>query len=123
MSVGFDVEQFMTAVGQIGTDDQDVVTGRFIALLDEKYDEVIQALQWGDRVIIAQELANLVYVTVGAGIALGIPFDDVWAAVHESNMSRLDEDGNPITSDDGKVLRGPNYKGPEARIEKLVKQS
>jgi hypothetical protein len=27
-------------------------------------------------------------------------------------MSKLDDDGNPIYRDDGKVLKGPNYKPP-----------
>jgi predicted HAD superfamily Cof-like phosphohydrolase len=62
-------------------------------------------------------------VVVGACLALGIPFDEVWAVVQKSNMSRLDEDGKALLSPDGKVLRGPNYKGPEAEIERLVKQS
>lgn len=30
--------------------------------------------------------------------------------VHESNMSKLGEDGKPIRREDGKVLKGPNYK-------------
>jgi hypothetical protein len=33
--------------------------------------------------------------------------------VYESNMSKLDYNGNPIYRDDGKVLKGPNYKKPE----------
>lgn len=32
--------------------------------------------------------------------------------VHESNMSKLGEDGKPIYREDGKVLKGPNYKPP-----------
>jgi hypothetical protein len=32
--------------------------------------------------------------------------------VHASNMSKLGEDGNPILREDGKVLKGPNYKKP-----------
>lgn len=31
-------------------------------------------------------------------------------AVHASNMSKLGDDGKPIRRDDGKVLKGPNYK-------------
>ena len=33
--------------------------------------------------------------------------------VHESNMSKLGEDGKPILREDGKVLKGPNYKAPD----------
>lgn len=33
--------------------------------------------------------------------------------VHQSNMSKLGEDGKPIRREDGKVQKGPNYKPPE----------
>jgi len=32
--------------------------------------------------------------------------------VHKSNMSKLDDNGQPIYREDGKVLKGPNYKPP-----------
>lgn len=33
--------------------------------------------------------------------------------VHASNMSKLGDDGKPIRRDDGKILKGPNYKAPD----------
>ncbi|TWH35578.1 MULTISPECIES: hypothetical protein [unclassified Aminobacter] len=36
-------------------------------------------------------------------------------AVHESNMSKLGDDGKPIRREDGKILKGPNYKAPDIR--------
>lgn len=33
--------------------------------------------------------------------------------VHASNMSKLGEDGKPIRREDGKILKGPNYKAPD----------
>jgi len=38
---------------------------------------------------------------------------EAFKRVHISNMSKLGEDGNPILRDDGKVLKGPNYKTPD----------
>lgn len=35
------------------------------------------------------------------------------ALVHESNMSKLDDDGKPVRRDDGKILKGPNYRAPD----------
>lgn len=32
--------------------------------------------------------------------------------VHASNMSKLDDNGNVIRREDGKILKGPNYKPP-----------
>lgn len=33
--------------------------------------------------------------------------------VHASNMSKLGGDGKPIRREDGKILKGPNYKTPD----------
>ena len=34
-------------------------------------------------------------------------------AVHASNLSKLDDEGKPIRREDGKILKGPNYKAPD----------
>ena len=59
-----------------------------------------------------KELADLVYVCYQYAENMGWFLDEALNRVHESNMSKLDEDGNPIYRDDGKVLKGPNYKPP-----------
>jgi hypothetical protein len=38
---------------------------------------------------------------------------DAFMYVHDSNMSKLGDDGQPIFREDGKVLKGPNYKAPD----------
>ena len=38
---------------------------------------------------------------------------DVIGAVHRSNLSKLGDDGKPIRREDGKILKGPNYKAPD----------
>lgn len=40
-------------------------------------------------------------------------FMEAFARVHNSNMSKLDIAGNPVLRDDGKVMKGPNYKKPD----------
>ena len=40
-------------------------------------------------------------------------FDTAFARVHDSNMSKLDNDGKPIYRTDGKVLKSENYKQAE----------
>lgn len=37
---------------------------------------------------------------------------EAFLLVHDSNMSKLDDDGDPIFRSDGKVLKGPNYRAP-----------
>ena len=59
-----------------------------------------------------KELADLVYVCYQYAANLGWDLDEAMHRVHESNMSKLDEDGKPIYREDGKVLKGPNYAPP-----------
>ena len=49
---------------------------------------------------------------------MGDIIEDVFDEVHSSNMSKLDENGNPIYREDGKILKGPNYRKPD--IGKIV---
>ena len=65
-----------------------------------------------------KELADLVYVCYQYAANMSWDLDEAMHRVHESNMSKLDEDGKPIYRDDGKVLKGPNYKPPN--LEDLV---
>ena len=60
-----------------------------------------------------KELADLVYVCYQYAENMGWFLDEALNRVHESNLSKLDEDGKPIYREDGKVLKGPNYKPPD----------
>ena len=60
-----------------------------------------------------KELADLVYVCYQYAANMGWFLDEALDRVHKSNMSKLDKDGKPIYRDDGKVLKGPNYKPPD----------
>ena len=60
-----------------------------------------------------KELADLVYVCYQYAENQGWFLDEALDRVHKSNMSKLGEDGKPIYREDGKVLKGPNYKPPD----------
>ena len=59
-----------------------------------------------------KELADLVYVCYQYAENMGWLLDEALDRVHLSNMSKLDNEGKPIYREDGKVLKGPNYKPP-----------
>lgn len=42
-----------------------------------------------------------------------VDYIEAFRRVHASNMSKLGEDGKPIKREDGKILKGPNYKEPD----------
>ena len=67
-----------------------------------------------DLVGTADALADLIYVIYGYALELGIPLSTVLQEVHSSNMSKLDPTtGQPIYREDGKVLKGSNFREPD----------
>lgn len=111
------VEDFMLAFGQqVATTPQLVdraVAELRVSLIEEELDELREAVADNDLVGIADALTDILYVTYGAGLAYGIDIDECFLEVHESNMSKLGDDGKPIYREDGKVLKGPNYFEPD----------
>jgi NTP pyrophosphatase (non-canonical NTP hydrolase) len=59
-----------------------------------------------------KELADLVYVCYQFAAFMDWDLDQTMSRVHASNLSKLDDNGQPIYREDGKVLKGPNYQPP-----------
>ena len=57
-----------------------------------------------------KELADLCYVAYQYAAAAGWDLDEALTRVHRSNLSKLDDNLRPIKREDGKVMKGPNYK-------------
>jgi predicted HAD superfamily Cof-like phosphohydrolase len=84
-------------------------------LIDEELKELRQALDERNLIEVADALTDLLYVVYGAGHSFGVNLDKCFEEVHNSNMSKLGEDGEPIYREDGKVLKGPNYWAPDLK--------
>lgn len=86
-------------------------------LIEEEFKEVMfeLAATYPDINKIAKELSDLLYVVYGCGDMLGIPMDDVFEEVHSSNMSKLDELGNPVYREDGKIMKSELYRPADVK--------
>ena len=82
------------------------------SLIDEEWSEFHEAFHLKDEHEQLKELCDLVYVCYQFAANEGWDLDEAMDRVHKSNMSKLDENGQPIYREDGKVLKGPNYKPP-----------
>ena len=97
-----------------------------------------------DPVEIMDALADIIYVTYGFAIELGLDLDEVLREVHAANLTKLGADGKPIVNgvtpgyrprngtsagvplqDEegfnpalpvGKIIKGPNYMPPQIAI-------
>lgn len=84
-----------------------------IELINEEFTELKDALDAGDMIATADALGDIAYVVYGAAVSYGIELDPVIREIHRSNMSKLDNDGQPITREDGKILKSNNYTPPD----------
>ena len=71
-----------------------------------------------DLVAMADALTDINYVVYGAGHVSGLPLDDFMNEVHSSNMTKLGEFDLPLYNEDGKTIKGPNYRAPD--LEKVL---
>jgi len=90
-----------------------------INLIKEELQELKIAIETKNIVEAADALTDILYVTYGAGHAFGINLDRCFDEVQQSNMSKLDDNGNPIYNDLGKVMKGPKYFKPD--LSKFLK--
>ena len=84
-------------------------------LIKEELSELTEAMNNKDLLEVADALTDILYVTYGAGHAFGINLDKCIEEVQNSNMSKLDENGNAIYHESGKVKKGPNYFKPNLK--------
>ena len=86
-------------------------------LMKEENDEYLDACQRGDLVEIADALGDKMYILFGTIIKHGLhhKIEEVFAEIQRSNMSKLDETGNPIYREDGKILKSNLYFKPNIK--------
>lgn len=91
------------------------------SLMKEENEEYLEAVQNNDLVEIADALGDMMYILCGTIIEHGLQhkIEAVFDEIQRSNMSKLDEEGNPIYREDGKVMKGPNYFKPD--FSKILK--
>lgn len=125
-----DVADFRTAMGLPIAREPDTAPtmdrlNLIASLLDEEHRETIRSIghMWlcskydrgseEDRrealAEVADGLADLIYVAVGAALELGIPLGAVWAEVHAANLRKA---GGPRRQD-GKVLKPNGWTPPD----------
>ncbi|WP_292486535.1 hypothetical protein [Methanohalobium sp.] len=87
-------------------------------LIEEELEEMKDGMSKGDVVSIADAIGDILYVAYGAALCYGVNADDLVQEIHDSNMTKLGEDGKPIRREDGKIMKGPSYRKPD--IESVI---
>ena len=84
-------------------------------LMEEENNEYLQACKDNSIVEIADALGDQLYILCGTILKHGLQYiiEDVFDEIHQSNMSKLDKNKQPILREDGKILKGPDYFKPD----------
>ena len=109
LNVCLGLEEFRETVQALGSDGLLVEILR-VAEMVAKVDRFDQPQ---DLELVADGLADQVYIANGTADEMGLPLDDVHVAVHASNMTKCRDN----VRGDGKILKGEAYRPPDiARV-------
>ena len=96
----------------------------FHSILSEELREVhdvIKKLENKDPdglVDLSDWLGDIIVYCASEATRWGLDISTILKIIMESNFSKLDESGNPIYDERGKVMKGPGYWKPEPKIKK-----
>lgn len=92
-------------------------------LMREENEEYLEAANNGDMIEVADALGDQLYILLGTILRHGLQekIGEVFDEIQRSNMSKLDENGEPIFREDGKVLKSELYFKPD--IKKVLENS
>jgi phosphoribosyl-ATP pyrophosphohydrolase len=86
-------------------------------LIKEENEEYLEACKNNDLVEIADALGDQLYILFGTILRHGLQhkIEEVFDEIQRSNMSKLDENGNPIFREDGKIMKSNLYFKPNIK--------
>lgn len=120
MSIERDITEFRQAFGLPINEKPALLSGEdmelHIRLVGEELNELILAWAEGDLTEVFDGIVDMMYVLGGLAVHMGLPLEEGWREVHTSNMSKLDENGEAIYREDGKVLKSDRYFPPRLDV-------
>lgn len=114
MNTGDDVKTFMLASEQEVFDQMVPINQQaclYMDLCKEEFHELHDSFKSFDRVNVAKEAMDLVWVVIGLCHSMGIPLQEVWNEVARSNLSKI-VDGKVIKNAAGKVMKPVGWTPP-----------
>ena len=99
----------------------------FRDILLEEINEVDDIIADGEnfeevKVNLSDWLGDIIVYCASEAKRWGIPIEQVLDIIMESNFSKLDENGEPLYDERGKVMKGPYYWKPEPEIKRCLQE-
>ena len=108
-----DIDEFGTACDQ---EPSEANYKMYLSLIDEEYDELLDAVVAQDKVEQLDALVDILVVTMGAIRAAGWDSEAAWNEVMNTNFAKINPDtGKVIKREDGKVLKPEGWQAPQLK--------
>jgi len=105
-----DIETFATACDQPPSEANYKM---YLSLIDEEYDELLDAVAEQDKVEQLDALVDILVVTMGAIRAAGWDGEAAWKEVMDTNFAKIDPTTGKVRKrEDGKVLKPEGWVAP-----------
>lgn len=120
-------DKFKLPLNTVPTDQGTLRLYEFESILHEELSELRQARQLPEGsierfVALSDLLGDILVYTLSETARWGIPIEEVFKAIMDSQESKLVND-EPVMSPDGsKFIKGPNYQPPEPAIKKILEE-
>jgi len=106
-----DTDTFATACDQPASPENYKM---YLGLIDEEYEELLEAVVNKDKVEQLDALVDILVVTMGAIRAAGWDGEAAWKEVMDTNFAKIDATTGKVRKrEDGKVLKPEGWKAPE----------
>ena len=108
-----DVAKFMMACGQTLVTNNPVQASLYKKLIDEEYDEFIQAIMANDEVEQIDACFDMIWVIIGYMLSKGWNCPAIWQEGSKSNHAKIDKvTGVVLKREDGKVMKPEGWQPP-----------
>lgn len=88
-------------------------------LVIEEVSELHDAIAEEDRAEIIKEACDVLVVTLGLLLSIGIDVHKAWELVHKNNMSKVSNQDTIVKDENGKIMKSPESI---ARKEKMMQE-
>jgi predicted HAD superfamily Cof-like phosphohydrolase len=87
---------------------------------DWMHEELDEFLEASDLVGQADAVIDLIYFALGTLVEMGVDAQELFNLVHNANMTKLSQDGQPILRPDGKIMKPETWVDPRDSLQRAL---
>lgn len=117
-----DQRDFMFMGNQTTTVFNNDQTLLYTNLIHEEVLELFDAIEHDERAEAIKEACDVIIVTLGLLLSMGIDVHKAWELVHKNNMSKVSNQDIIIKDDNGKIMKSPESIARKQQMMEGIKE-